>query len=145
MPSEALAPWAEFSQPCEAADHIAPTPQSCHATTAADRPRSHRGKWWEVLAPGIYEVRGHPNPPDMVGRISPRAFFPVQLYSVPEPTHFKETINNSFSDHAQQTMFLLRWYQFLFGHRHQMKTPSLLVYGVKDCGKPIRFWRLVHA
>ena len=90
------------------------------------------GKCWHLASMKFVDT---PIPPDMVGRISPRAFFPVDLYMVPDPTHFKETINNSFPDRAQQTMFLLKWYQLLFGHRHQMKTPCLLVYGVKDCGK----------
>ena len=90
------------------------------------------GKVWDLSKLAFVD---NPITPDMIGRVSPRAFLAHNPTTVPNPTHFIDTINNSFPERPEQTLFLLKWYQLLFAHRHQMKIACLLVHGVRDCGK----------
>ena len=72
---------------------------------------------------------------DQIGKLSPRAYFDWDEDTVPNPIPFINLVLNSFSVEEQRALFLAKWYQLMFYHRHQMKTPALMVVGPHDCGK----------
>ncbi len=72
-----------------------------------------------------------PITPDQYGKKSPRAFSPWDPTKSPDPTKFIEMVVNSFPSIVEQAPFLVKWYQLLFYHRHQMKSKILLVWGPK--------------
>jgi hypothetical protein len=90
------------------------------------------GKCWHLPSMSFINT---PLTPQEFGRKSPRAFAPLNPNVVPEPTHFIETVRNSFPEPDKFAHFITKWYQLLFSHRHLMKLRCLLVHGVKDCGK----------
>ncbi len=90
------------------------------------------GKCWNLSKMEFVDI---PIAESDIGIISPRAFYRWNPEDEPLPYHFIEMIQNSFPDVARRNMFLCKWYQLLFFHRHQLKTPALLVVGPKDCGK----------